>query len=213
VSAPVRLRCTPATRLAPLAAVAAAVLVLCLGPAAAGGPRCPTDMAPVPGQRSCIDRVEASLDQGRARARRGVLPATDLTAAEAQGACRAGGKRLCRDAEWLAACRGEKRQWHFPYGEKYEPERCFGWERSQRQKATGPTKTGTHPRCATPEGILDLSGNAGEWVDRGEGQPAWMRGGGYGNAFMDMACTARDRPPEGYRSRAVGFRCCVDAAK
>ncbi|MBI5479349.1 MAG: SUMF1/EgtB/PvdO family nonheme iron enzyme [Deltaproteobacteria bacterium] len=213
MSATVRLRHSPPTRPVALAALAAAGLVLLLGPAAAPGPRCPADMTPVPGLAGCIDRVEASVDKGRARARRGALPATNVTAAEAQAACQAGGKRLCRDDEWLAACRGEKRQWHFPYGEQYEPERCFGWERSQRQKAKGPTKTGTHPRCTTPEGILALSGNAWEWVDRGAGQPAWLRGGGYGNAFMDMACTARERPLPDYRSCAAGFRCCVDLAR
>ena len=194
-----------------LVALAAAGLALLLGRAAARGPACPADMALVPGPTTCIDRVEASVDGGRARARRGVLPATNVTAAEAQAACRAAGKRLCRDEEWLAACRGEKRQWHFPYGEQYDPERCFGWERSQRRKATAPTRTGTHPRCATPEGVLDLSGNAWEWVEVGGGKAPWMRGGGHANAFMDMACTARNRTavPD-YRSPAVGFRCCAD---
>jgi formylglycine-generating enzyme required for sulfatase activity len=210
MSAPARPRRAPAALLAP---VAAAGLALGFGPVAAGGPRCPADMAPVPGRAACIDRVEASVEKGRARARRGVRPATDVTSVQARAACQAAGKRLCRDEEWLAACRGERRQWHFPYGEQYAPERCFGWERSQRQKATGPTKTGTHPRCATPEGILDLSGNAWEWTDRGPDQPAWLRGGGFGNAFMDMACTARERPTADYRSGAAGFRCCADAAK
>jgi formylglycine-generating enzyme required for sulfatase activity len=198
------LRVPPPVLRALLAALAATA------PGCARGPRCAAEMVLVPGPRTCIDRVEAAVEGGRARARRGVVPATNLTASEARAACTAAGKRLCRDDEWLAACRGEQRQWHFAYGEQYEPERCFGWEPSQRQRATGPTPTGTHPRCTTPEGVLDLSGNAWEWVEPGDGKDPWMRGGGFGNAFMDMACTARNRPAPEHRSVAVGFRCCAE---
>ena len=67
-----RLRSSPATRLAPLVGLAVpAVLLLLLCGCARRGP-CPTEMAPVPGLKACIDRYEASLgpgEQGEANGR------------------------------------------------------------------------------------------------------------------------------------------------
>src|SRR2546423_1095293 len=64
-------------------------------PSRAGVPGCPSEMALVTGTHACIDRWEASLAGGRARARQGVLPAVNVSWREADTACRRAGKRLC----------------------------------------------------------------------------------------------------------------------
>ncbi|MEM9691780.1 MAG: SUMF1/EgtB/PvdO family nonheme iron enzyme, partial [Myxococcota bacterium] len=103
------------------------------GPPARG---CPEDMVRV--GRSCMDRFEAGLvevdDRGDvvpwspdlapprdrrlvAVNRRGARPQAYVDADRAEAACRAAGKRLCREREWATACRGPAGS-RFPYGDE-----------------------------------------------------------------------------------------------
>ena len=63
--------------------------------------------------------------RGRARAlsEPGVVPSGYVSGDAAREACAATGKRLCREAEWVTACRGE-RQTNFPYGTSYRQGAC-----------------------------------------------------------------------------------------
>jgi len=105
-----------------------------LGPARPGA-ACPPDMALVAG-RVCVDRYEGSLVERApdgslqaypfsqtpladhaylALSVAGLMPQAYISAAEAEAACRAGGKRLCAPVEWRAACGGNQ-GFAYPYG-------------------------------------------------------------------------------------------------
>jgi formylglycine-generating enzyme required for sulfatase activity len=73
--------------------------------------------------------------------------------------------------------------------------------------ASGPELAGAHPDGASPEGVLDLSGNVAEWAVARDGG-AEARGG----SFADGAASAlrawqRRALPPGTRARDVGLRC------
>src|SRR5262249_28212760 len=137
----------------------------------------------------CIDRWEASLvgDDGTAIAPYGALekghhvkaisaphvfPQGYISAQQAQAACAASGKRLCKAPEWKKACRGpEQKTWG--YGDRREPGRCndrgknpivtlYGrgkWsprtmnQPSLNQMAGTLSKTGDHDRCTNGYGV------------------------------------------------------------
>lgn len=100
--------------------------------------------------------------QGRER-----LPAVQITWDGASRYCRHLGKRLPTEAEWELAARGKERR-TFPWGDK--PPQCegvaFGRGEargcSDREAKLAPV--GSSLLDQTPDGVRDLGGNAGEWV-------------------------------------------------
>ncbi len=144
----------------------------------------------------------------------GVLPATNLTLAEARALCQARGKRLCAEGEWEQACRGQQ-DLTFGYGPQFEPERCNTpfpddelWKRRQ-----GPAASGAFAGCSTPEGVHDLVGNVWEWTEGWYNpQRGWavVRGGSWFHNVNYARADGRYGPfltPE-YRLDLIGFRCC-----
>ncbi len=111
----------------------------------AGDPRCPEGMVAVEtGERAfCIDRYEASLVEVlpdgteqpyphykpvdghsvRAVSVAGVYPQGFISEVQAEDACSASGKHLCRYAEWKTACMGPNGT-AFPYGDARRPGTC-----------------------------------------------------------------------------------------
>lgn len=149
----------------------------------------------------------------------------------AQEACQSAGKRLCKENEWVTACRGEK-QTDFPYGARYRQDACnvfrddhpahilhgsFSANHSDPRlnlvdldgepmlRVTGGT-----PACVSRWGddeIYDMVGNVDEWVDDPEGTFA---GGFYARATR-AGCDARVRThPFNYFDYSTGVRCCKD---
>jgi formylglycine-generating enzyme required for sulfatase activity len=200
--------------------------------------------------RFCIDRFEASLDvvdgKGRtvrrhspfhtpeeglrvaARSRPGVVPQAYVSQRHAQGACELAGKRLCTDAEWVAACRG-RTPTRYPYGEQHVDGRCndhgtsplrklygrdegaFGFEPMNdprlNQVPGSVARTGAFKRCRGAYGVLDMVGNLHEWTADPGGT---FRGGYYLDTVQngegcDYRTTAHD---PGYHDYSIGFRCC-----
>lgn len=149
----------------------------------------------------------------------------------AQVACQKAGKRLCKEDEWVTACRGE-RQTQFPYGEKFEANACnvFRDEHPAHllhgEFSTGLLDprlnevswndqpllqvTGHSDRCASAWGddaVYDMVGNLDEWVDDPEGT---FVGGFYSRATRN-GCDARVAAhPAQYFDYSTGVRCCAD---
>ncbi|HSO37447.1 MAG TPA: SUMF1/EgtB/PvdO family nonheme iron enzyme [Labilithrix sp.] len=214
--------------------------------------RCPRSMVPIEG-RFCIDRYEAALvdvlpsgeerahspfepviaaQRVRAVSSANVYPQGYISAVEAQRACSASGKRLCRVAEWSAACRGpDARPWG--YGDRREPGRCndqgknpvlalygrghWNWSTMNQpdlnQLASTLAKTGEHDGCTNGYGVYDMVGNLHEWVADPSGtfyggyyQDVASVGHGEGCGYQTTAHEAR------YHDYSTGFRCCAEIA-
>ena len=214
--------------------------------------RCPRSMVDIEG-RFCIDRYEASLldvlangeerphspfgsvtDLSRVRAvsAANVFPQGYISAVEAQRACGASGKRLCRVAEWGKACRGPEPR-SFGYGDRREPGRCndqgknpvlslygrghWNWSTMNQpdlnQLDGTLAKTGEHTGCTNGYGVYDMVGNLHEWVADANGtfyggyySDVSSVGHGEGCGYLTTAHEAR------YHDYSTGFRCCADVA-
>ena len=101
------------------------------------------------------------------RAGRERRPVVQITWEGASRHCRHLGKRLPTEAEWEIAARGVAGR-RFPWGA--EPPRCDGVVFGRGEARGCPDLrpeieiVGTAPQDVTPEGVHDLGGNVGEWV-------------------------------------------------
>ncbi len=218
------------------------------------GARCPADMA-LFASRFCVDKYEGSLVEKLAdgttrphspyhtpapadgtvylaRSVAGVVPQGYISAAQAESACKAAGKRLCHPVEWRAACGGTE-GFAYPYGPTRVPGKCHdsgatpmltyhadtmkrGWGTTElndprnNQLEGSLAKTGASPDCVNDIGAYDMVGNLHEWTADPNGT---FQGGfwldtsqhGDGCAYRTIA-HAFD-----YHDYSTGFRCCADA--
>lgn len=214
--------------------------------------KCPRAMVEIEGM-FCIDRYEATLvdvlPNGDERAHSpftpvdaqhivravsapNVFPQGYISAVEAQRACTASGKRLCRVNEWGKACRGPETR-SFGYGDRREPGRCndtgknpvlslygrghWNWSTMNQpalnQQDGTLSRTGEHSDCTNGYGVYDMVGNLHEWV-------ADPKGTFYGGYYQDVAsvghgegCGYQTTAHEArYHDYSTGFRCCADVA-
>ncbi|HWA75049.1 MAG TPA: SUMF1/EgtB/PvdO family nonheme iron enzyme [Polyangiaceae bacterium] len=158
--------------------------------------------------RYCIDKHEY-VAPGE------TLPANHKSFTHAERTCGAIGKRVCRESEWNFACEGEEMR-PYPYGFTRDAEACNA-DREDIIAKTGELRDlrappGSHPRCSSSFGVLDLSGNLEEFVAMdGKGPPRPAMKGAYwqpGRNFCRAAQTAHDRY---YNGTETGFRCCSEA--
>ncbi|MEP7122273.1 MAG: SUMF1/EgtB/PvdO family nonheme iron enzyme [Byssovorax sp.] len=218
--------------------------------------RCPADMALVDG-RVCVDKWEGSIveivpggperlwspyvpidgheSSVRAVSRPGVIPQGYISGKQAEGVCRASGKRLCASGEWQNACRGPEHT-QFPYGDTRRAGVCNDdirpvhpvpeagvllgitgghlWSEGMNQAIINQLPdtllpTGERAECTNGYGVFDMVGNLHEWVDEPDGT---FRGGYYMDTSHNgegcsYATTAHDFT---YHDYSTGFRCCMD---
>ena len=166
---------------------------------ALGSRRCPGGMVPIAG--FCIDPHEHTTQPGE-------RPVANLDLEGSRQACADVGKRICTEEEWTRACAGPAhRRW--PYGNVYDPDRCHDESRARESQAGEALPGGSMPGCGTPEGLMDMSGNLWEWVERSGGGGV-IAGGGWNIAAGLGQCSARATPAVDYRAAETGTRCCHD---
>jgi len=178
-------------------------------------------MVHLPSLDACIDRYEALVEGSGANATagsaEGQLPTEEISWFDAGRACRNAGFRLCSADEWMQACSGTTGEdgRAFPYGDEYEQERCNSAQDGTAADGRRLAPAGSFERCVTPEGVYDLSGNLGEWLQDSDptGVLRELRGGSFSNYEKPAHCVTMPlayQPPNDAWS-GLGFRCCTDA--
>ncbi len=134
------------------------------------------------------------------------MPWTNVDWETAREVCaRAGGKYLCEAEDWVGICQAGQ-GWAYPYGDEYDMGRCNGYDNGVGH----PVPTGSMEGCATPGGVMDLSGNVWEWVDSGPGMAQFFFGGSFGNIGEGLRCDFNVAADPGTARDNIGFRCCTD---
>jgi hypothetical protein len=177
---------------------------------------------PVQPMRYCIDRFEYPN-------RRGAYPWIMVNWMEAKALCAQDGKRLCTEAEWTFACEGEEAM-PYPYGYTRDAEACVidhPWRLvdaallspresdhalAELDRLWQGEASGARPRCRSPYGVYDMTGNVDEWttsVVPGE-RPSILKGGYWGPVRNRCRPSTRVHG-EDFMYYQQGFRCCADA--
>ena len=147
-------------------------------------------------------------------------PAVWVDLADATAFCTWAGGRLPTADEWEIAARGPDGR-RFPWGDALpDGTRANFCDRSCPRPWATPdhddgfpvlAPVGSFPAGATPEGLLDLGGNAREWTSTldPDGR-ARVRGGGFANAYDDLTAADVRADPWTARTPDLGFRCVAD---
>ncbi len=167
-------------------------------------------LAPRVHERLCIDREEY-VKPGDA------LPLAGQSWTSAGAICAADSKRLCLESEWQFACEGED-MLPYPYGLKRDSTACNIDQLHLGKPGAGlldlRAPVSAYPKCLSPFGVHDMSGNVEEWATRDHGvapnrstmKGAWWLPG------KNTCRAATLGHGEIYQGPQVGVRCCKDAS-
>lgn len=173
--------------------------------------------------------VAVCMDKFEWPNRAGAPPAVMDRFVEAEAKCQSVGKRLCSEAEWELACEGPQERL-YPYGDAYDKTACNTdkpykpvseaklassnaaiWQREAKRVWQG-EPSGSFPKCESPYGVMDMTGNVEEWVTTT--RPEWqfrssLKGGYWAKPWVGCRGTNDSHGPN-FRFYEVGFRCCQD---
>jgi formylglycine-generating enzyme required for sulfatase activity len=157
-----------------------------------------------------LDVYEASAGE-RGEPSDGARALGGLSFADADAYCRARGKRVPTEDEWIAAAAGATAR-RYPWGETGAVCRRGAWGLATGPCArggAGPDSVGAHPDGRTPLGLEDMAGNVAEWVVAPAGPVA--RGGSWASSLAtELRTWARLEVEPGGRDPRVGVRCARD---
>lgn len=168
----------------------------------------------------CIDRFEYPNQQG-------AYPVIFVNYDEAEETCEAEGKRLCNEDEWTFACEGEEAL-PYPYGFVRDAEACVidkKWRafntaamhprdgdaaRGEMDRLWQGVPSGSQPKCKSPFGVYDMTGNIDEWTTSTRpGRVSILKGGYWGPVRTRCRPSTRSHD-ENHTFYQQGFRCCSD---
>jgi formylglycine-generating enzyme required for sulfatase activity len=148
------------------------------------------------------------------------LPMTGILWEDAQAYCRWMGMRLPTEAEWEKSARGHDGRL-YPWGNEWDSLKANTAESGIEHVLT----IGSYPEGASPYGVLDMSGNAAEWVsdyyeagyysigpDHNPQGPDQildhvLRGGSFESPANNATTYFRDSSHSARPNPRVGFRC------
>jgi serine/threonine-protein kinase len=155
------------------------------------------------------------------------LPVTNITYDQAAEYCTWAHKRIPTGDEWEKAARGAV-GWAYPWGNEPDPQKANVKGNTSLRPGLQPVDT---ELGATPSGILNIAGNAWEWVNEDrkplpqslelfkfmnatKDEP-WtaIRGGGYDSDVSNAVTFEMSTVPARLKGAAIGFRCAKDAAQ
>ncbi len=162
-------------------------------------------------ERFCIDKEEY-VAPGE------TLPLVHQSWSSAKKVCESEGRRLCLESEWQFACEGEEMR-PYPYGFVRDATACnidrmdLGKPGAGLRDLRAPITE--YPRCMSPFGVHDMSGNSEEWTTLDHGAPP-QRSSMKGAWWLPGKNNCRARTlghGEVYEGPQVGVRCCANAAQ
>jgi len=148
-------------------------------------------------------------------------PVVFTNLADATAYCAWVGKRLPTVEEWEFAARGTASR-RFPWGDSWPDgtranfcdrncERPWGTPDHDDGNARR-APVGSYPAGATPEGLLDMAGNAREWTSTLlPERKAMVKSGGFANAYEDMLASDVRSNEWWLHIDDIGFRCASSA--
>lgn len=162
------------------------------------------------------------------------VPVVGISWEDARRYCEHVGGRLPTEAEWERAARGAPGRF-YPWGDTWNPRLANHGRALDRVAGDDGFETlapvGSYPSGATPEGLVDMAGNAAEWVfdpfvadayensvrvdpvARGASGVRVVRGGSFLAMPYQLRTASRRVEAESDTFADVGFRCAYDAAR
>lgn len=144
-------------------------------------------------------------------------PLTNLSWTEAKNICSSENKRLCTEDEWSSACEGNQ-SLPYPYGYERRSDWCnidkmnLVSEKGEFIDKLEPISS--NPKCLSPFGIHNMTGNADEFVVCSHGNYPFRScemGGWWGPVRNRCRATTYGHD-EFFREIQIGFRCCAEVA-
>jgi hypothetical protein len=189
-----------------------------------------------PGFAKCLDKEEPKhfcIDEFEYPNQSGAIPIVMVSWFEAKRLCEVQSKRLCGDDEWTLACEGPERL-PFPYGWARHSTACnIGhlWVQPNDgilgSRSVSPSEiqaevdrlsrrvpSGALPRCKSPYGVMDMSGNVDEWTTNvmlhGKPYQSAFKGGHWISGARNRCRPVTVSHDENTYYYCEGFRCCAE---